>query len=837
LSLHRRGRVLAAALIATLAALAAAGGASAATPAKVGPPASMTALGDSITRGFHTGTILQDVPANSWSTGTNTAVNSVCLRIKALNPVMNCGANNPPNAGNDAVTGAKVGGTLAQAQSAAARNPKPGLVTILIGANDVCASTEAGMTTTAAFEASFRQTMAYLSANLPDARIQVLSIPNIYNLWNVGRTSASARLAWGLLSICQSMLASPTDLSAAAEARRQRVKARNEAFNDILGNVCGEYIHCDWDGYAAYNLSFLLSDLSTIDFFHPNIQGQAKAAALAFASGPSYADLTAPTTTISRDRPSDGSDDWYKANVTVTLTATDPNSAVAGSEYFYKLVGAQDKPWTKYTGPITVSDEGQTEVVARSVDVNGNIEASKSDVIKIDKTAPSFALSCAAGPYELGSSQSAIVSNAADDRSGFAQNPDGALPIDTTQPGNGQSNVVEIQDRAGNTTQHSCSYDVHYPTPGAPALVTGTSPNAGDLFTLAWTGTDPSLFGIRYTLQHRDADDAGFSDVATGLDSRSRTLSEGEGTFTYRVKGSDAGLGLETSYSAVSDPVKVDRSAPAAPTATADRLPDYAGGGGWFKDAVTVSFADNGDPALQDGSAGTGVDPASVPAAATRSASGAHTVGGTVRDRVGNQSATGSLAVQVDATAPTLSVTCPVAVLLGASGVTATIAAGDAHSGLAADPSGTVAVPTGTVGPKVTSASATDNVGHASGASCTTAVTYMFGGLQQPVNPDGSSLFKLGSTVPAKFHLTDAAANGVAGAIARLEVAKVSSSVEGTFAEAVSTAASTEGNLFKDQGGGDYHFNLSTKGLSTGTWSLKVVLDDGTEYRSRISLR
>jgi lysophospholipase L1-like esterase len=482
---HSRRRRPVSLMLAALAVLCLAGPPAAlATPAKVGPPSVMTALGDSITRGFHTGAILQDVPANSWSTGTSTAVNSVCLRIKALNPAMNCGANNPPNGGNDAVTGAKVGGTLAQAQNAAARNPKPGLVTILIGANDVCASNEAGMTTTAAFETSFRSTMAFLSTNLPDARIQVLSIPNIYNLWNVGRVSASARLAWGLFSVCQSMLASPTDLGATAEARRQRVKTRNEAFNTILGNVCGEYIHCDWDNNAAYNLPFVLSDLSTIDFFHPNVQGQAKAAAIAFASGPSYADLTAPTTTISRDRPSDGSDDWYRNNVTVTLTATDPNSAVAGSEFFYKLVGAQDKPWTKYTGPFTVADEGQTEVVARSVDVNGNIEASKSDVIKIDRTAPTFALSCPAGPYELGSSQSGIVSNALDDRSGFAADPNGALPIDTSQPGNGQSNVVEIQDRAGNTAQQSCAYDVHYPTPGAPALTAGTSPNADGVFTL-----------------------------------------------------------------------------------------------------------------------------------------------------------------------------------------------------------------------------------------------------------------------------------------------------------------------------------------------------------------
>jgi hypothetical protein len=105
------------------------------------------------------------------------------------------------------------------------------------------------------------------------------------------------------------------------------------------------------------------------------------------------------------------------------------------------------------------------------------------------------------------------------------------------------------------------------------------------------------------------------------------------------------------------------------------------------------------------------------------------------------------------------------------------------------------------------------------------------------VNPDGSSLFKLGSTVPIKFRLTDAQGAGLDAAVGNLALAKVSNSVEGTFVEAVSTSAATTGTLFRSTGGGEYIFNLSTKGLSAGTWTLKVALDDGTEYRTRISLR
>jgi hypothetical protein len=153
------------------------------------------------------------------------------------------------------------------------------------------------------------------------------------------------------------------------------------------------------------------------------------------------------------------------------------------------------------------------------------------------------------------------------------------------------------------------------------------------------------------------------------------------------------------------------------------------------------------------------------------------------------------------------------------------------------DPSGTQPIDTSTVGPKTTMATATDNVGHVTNESCTTEVHNMFGGLQQPVNPDGSSIFKLGSTIPVKFKLTDAALASVDSAVGHLTLAKVSNSVDGSFVEAVSTSNATTGTLFRLAGDGQYMFNLSTKGLSTGTWSLKVSLDDGTEYVTRVSLR
>jgi hypothetical protein len=182
-------------------------------------------------------------------------------------------------------------------------------------------------------------------------------------------------------------------------------------------------------------------------------------------------------------------------------------------------------------------------------------------------------------------------------------------------------------------------------------------------------------------------------------------------------------------------------------------------------------------------------------------------------------------------------VTCPSSVLLNGK-ASATVAASDGQSGLASDPSGSVSVNTATVGSKTTTRTATDNVGHSSTKSCTTVVGYAFSGILQPVNPDGSSIFKLGSTIPVKFSLTDA--NGVVqtAAVANLTVAKVTNEIDGSYVEATSTSAATTGTLFRyDPTSQQYIFNLGTKELSKGTWSLKVTLDGGNSYAQRISLK
>ena len=208
-------------------------------------------------------------------------------------------------------------------------------------------------------------------------------------------------------------------------------------------------------------------------------------------------------------------------------------------------------------------------------------------------------------------------------------------------------------------------------TVGPPSLTAGTSPNANGQFTLGWTGADPLHYlGLGYTLEHHNAATQTWSTVAQDIEALSYEFSspgEAEGTWLYRVQGSDPGRSQTTEFSPPSAPVVVDRTPPSPPSASASRAPDYAGNGGWYKDSTTVSFSDNGDPALADGSHGTGVEPGSVTAPETFTTSGSHTASGTVADKVGNVSLPGTLAVQVDASAPTVEVTCPPTANVGQS--------------------------------------------------------------------------------------------------------------------------------------------------------------------------
>jgi len=256
---------------------------SAATPAagQTGPgpaPDSMASMGDSITRGFNACGFYVDCTSRSFSTGDNSSVNSHYLRIRAVNPAIN-GRNF-----NHAASGARADDLPGQATAVVNRNVE--YVTILIGANDACTSSEASMTPVATFRGQIDTALATLQSGLPGAKVFVMSIPDIKRLWEVGRTNFWARTFWSVGSICQSMLDNPTSFAAADVARRDRVQQRVIDYNAELAAACAAYgPDCRFDGNAVFQFPFTLNQVSGWDYFHPNSTGQRMLAQVTYQAG------------------------------------------------------------------------------------------------------------------------------------------------------------------------------------------------------------------------------------------------------------------------------------------------------------------------------------------------------------------------------------------------------------------------------------------------------------------------------------------------------------------------------------------------------------------------
>ncbi|EST23975.1 SGNH/GDSL hydrolase family protein [Streptomyces roseochromogenus] len=235
-------------------------------------PASIAAVGDSITRGFDACTVLSDCPEVSWATGSDAKVDSLAVRLLGV-------AGAAERSWNYAETGARVADLPEQMSQAAARDPD--LVTVMVGANDACRSSARAMTSVTDFRADFEEAMRTLRTARPKTQVYVASVPNLKRLWSEGRTNPLGKQVWKL-GICPSMLSDADDLTSAAVVRRAKVQQRVVEYNKVLKEVCAKDRRCRFDGGAVYAYRFDTDQLSHWDWFHPSKDGQARLAAIAY---------------------------------------------------------------------------------------------------------------------------------------------------------------------------------------------------------------------------------------------------------------------------------------------------------------------------------------------------------------------------------------------------------------------------------------------------------------------------------------------------------------------------------------------------------------------------
>ncbi|WP_165404170.1 SGNH/GDSL hydrolase family protein [Egicoccus halophilus] len=457
------------------------------TAARTGPPASVAVLGDSISAGTGAdgrsfGDSLIPLPGSerpnrSWATGDQyTDLQSVFQRVRSLRP------GQSTTRANLAVNGSRGSDVAQQVRGAPV---DVGLILVQIGGNDLCRPTVQDMTPVEEYRAQIDATLAWIAEHRPEALVQVNSVPDIYRLWELRRTNAVAVTFWSLgLIPCQSLLANPTSQDAADVARRDAVRAHGLAYNDQLREACARYLRCRYDDDATWRFSndpatFVDSDVSSQDHFHPSYRGQVKLAEVSWLAGFDFADEAVPQVTLATTT-APTSAGWHAAAVDVEVVATD-EAGVAGIESRVHAPDGSVGTWQTSFGDralVTVEQDGASFVEARAIDVNGNVSASEVHAVSLDRQAPTVTVTGVDdGDEVLLGAEAGFGVACDDDRSGVAScepsQADGVL--DTTTAGRRTLTVTAV-DAAGNRTEATVGYRVVYDVAVASDRLEGTGP-------------------------------------------------------------------------------------------------------------------------------------------------------------------------------------------------------------------------------------------------------------------------------------------------------------------------------------------------------------------------
>lgn len=267
-------------------------------------PLNLFNIGDSIGEGEAAdGTIGKFQHDTVWSTGykPNDIVYSLNERFENFCPTSYYENNAVRDATfNHSVSGADMADFSTQANEVvsaaiASRSCKAGMVTILLGNNDVCASSLDAMTDPMVFEAQYRAGLDILAASTAtkNAYIHVSSIPAIYWLWNAMREDNWCLFIWNWVP-CENLLDNPANDCANGESRlkpdtiyegdgencvrrklfHQKIR---DIYNPILRDVLQEYIA---DGRLPnayfvdiFDVQFGAEHINDGDCFHPSVEG------------------------------------------------------------------------------------------------------------------------------------------------------------------------------------------------------------------------------------------------------------------------------------------------------------------------------------------------------------------------------------------------------------------------------------------------------------------------------------------------------------------------------------------------------------------------------------
>lgn len=524
-------------------------------------------------------------------------------------------------------------------------------------------------------------------------------------------------------------------------------------------------------------------------------------------------------------------------DVRVTLNATDL-SGVANLKY--QVDGGGYTTVTTLPAVVNITGEGNHTIQFFATDAFGLVESpTKSFNVKIDRTAPSFS-NC--GPADASWHGADVQYNctASDNAGGVgllnASDAGFTLTTDVpanTEDANASTDSKEVCDEVGNCVMAGPitgnMIDKKRPQITASAKKADNSAYS----TGSWTNQS-----VTVSFQCTD----GGSGVNNASVTAPVTLgSDGADQSAPGSCSDNVGNTAQTSF----DHIFIDKT---DPTLSFDSYLPAPNAAGWNKTNVSVAFT--------PGDALSGVANTSTASPLVLSAEGSAVSGSvTVTDVAGNSKTFTTNAVKIDKTAPQITINTPAnngSYILN-SVVAASFTTADALSGIdASTQSSTTAngsnIDTGSVGQKTFTVSVSDVAGNSSSQESKYNVNYLGAGaacggaghvILQPINVDGTSVFKKGSTVPAKFRVFDANCNsiGSAGVVTGFVLMYAGSSSNAPVNETVDST--TPDTVFRwsptDQ---QWIFNINTKNLTAGQkYFYRVTLNDSSYIDFAFSLK
>jgi len=314
-------------------------------------------------------------------------------------------------------------------------------------------------------------------------------------------------------------------------------------------------------------------------------------------------DQTAPTISYTVTPAANGHG-WHNTAATVIFTCTDALSGIA-----------------ECPDPVTVDTEGADRAVSGTAVDNAGNTASVTATVNLDTTAPAITAALSQQPAGGGwnNGDVTVTFTCVDALSGIDSCP---APVTLTEDGPDQVVTGTAVDRAGNATTATVTVSVDKTKPLITAVRTAANGNG-------WNNADVT---VTFTCVDAQSGIASCTDPVT-------LTGEGEGQSVSGTAVNNAGSSATTT---VAD-INIDKTAPTI-TATVVGEPNAAG---WYRTPPVIHFV------CADVLSGVDTCPADTPV--TTEGAG-QTVTGTATDRAGNTAEATVSGLNVDLTAPVVTV-------------------------------------------------------------------------------------------------------------------------------------------------------------------------------------